>query len=97
MRIPARGWPWTRSIRYDVNAAPVWREVNERLRVLANMNVLVAVVTSNKGASARLLIGARAGRYRLIVSPLVLDKLTTVLTRPKLQSYRTLSVGKFDA
>ncbi|MHB8312976.1 MAG: putative toxin-antitoxin system toxin component, PIN family [Candidatus Dormibacteria bacterium] len=63
--------------------------MHERLRVLPDTNVLVAAVTSNEGVSARLLIAARAGRYRLIVSPLLLEELETVLARPKFR--RSLS------
>jgi putative PIN family toxin of toxin-antitoxin system len=61
--------------------------VHERLRVLADTNVLVAAVTSNEGISARLLIAARSGRYQLIVSPLLLEELDTVLARPKFRRY----------
>ena len=64
-------------------------EVHERLRVLPDTNVLVAAVTSKEGVSARLLIAARAGRYRLIISPLLLEELKTVLARPKFR--RSLS------
>ena len=62
-------------------------EVYERLRVLADTNVLVTAVTSNEGVSARLLIAARARRYRLIVSPRLLEELDTVLARPKFRRY----------
>lgn len=69
------------------NAAPPRCEVHEGLRVLADTNVLVAAVTSNEGVSARLLIAARAGGYRLIVSPMLLHELGTVLARPKFRRY----------
>ncbi|MHB1782170.1 MAG: PIN domain-containing protein [Acidimicrobiales bacterium] len=62
-------WRWTRCTLCDGDAAPPRCEVHEGLRVLADTNVLVAAVTSNEGVSARLLIAARSGRYRLIVSP----------------------------
>jgi len=61
--------------------------VHEQLRVLADTNVLVAAVTSNEGVYARLLIAARSGRYRLIVSPMLLHELETVLARPKFRRY----------
>lgn len=61
--------------------------MHEQFRVLADTNVLVAAVTSNEGVSARLLIAARAGQYRLIVSPILLHELETVLARPKFRRY----------
>jgi len=61
--------------------------VHERFRVLADTNVLVAAVTSKEGVSARLLIAARSGQYRLIVSPMLLDELETVLARPYFRRY----------
>ncbi len=61
--------------------------MHEGLRVLADTNVLVAAVTSNEGVSARLLIAARSGRYRLIASPMLLHELETVLARPKFRRY----------
>ncbi len=64
--------------------------MHERLRVLADTNVLVAAVTSNEGVSARLLIAARSGRYRLIVSPMLLHELETVLARPKFRRYLSI-------
>ncbi|MHB1500152.1 MAG: putative toxin-antitoxin system toxin component, PIN family [Candidatus Dormibacteria bacterium] len=67
--------------------------MHERLRVLPDTNVLAAAVTSNQGVSARLLIAARAGRYRLIVSPLLLEELETVLARPKFRR----SLSGYDA
>ncbi len=61
--------------------------MHEGLRVLADTNVLVAAVTSNEGVSARLLIAARSGRYRLVASPMLLHELETVLARPKFRRY----------
>lgn len=37
--------------------------------------------------SARLLIAGQSGRYRLIVSPMLLHELETVLARPKFRRY----------
>ena len=56
--------------------------MHEGLRVLADTNVLVAAVTSNEGVSARLLIAARSGRYRLIASPMLLHELAEVVDDP---------------
>ncbi|EQD28642.1 PilT protein domain protein [mine drainage metagenome] len=61
--------------------------MHEQFRVLADTNVLVAAVTSNEGVSARLLVAARLGRYRLIVSPMLLHELETVLARSKFRRY----------
>jgi putative PIN family toxin of toxin-antitoxin system len=69
------------------NAGRRRSQVNERIRVLADTNVLVAAVTSREGVSARLLIAARAGLFQLVVSPLLLDELETVLARPKFRRY----------
>ncbi len=68
-------------------AVPPRCEVYEELRVLADTNVLVAAVTSNEGVSARLLIAARSGQYRLIVSEMLLHELETVLARPKFRRH----------
>ncbi len=74
-------------MRSGGSAAGPRREVPEQLRVLADTNVFVAAVTSREGVSARLLIAARAGRCRLIVSPKLLEELETVLARAKFRRY----------
>ena len=61
--------------------------VGDLRRVVFDTNVFVAAVTSREGVCARLLLAARAGRYRLVVSPLLLDELSAVLVRPKFRRY----------
>jgi putative PIN family toxin of toxin-antitoxin system len=61
--------------------------VGERRRIVLDTNVFVAAVTSREGVSARLLLAARAGRFQLVASPLPLDELVDVLSRPKFQRY----------
>ena len=61
--------------------------VGELRRVVFDTNVFVAAVTSREGVCARLLLAARAGRYRLVVSPLLLSELSAVLARPKFRRY----------
>ena len=72
---------------FDESAARRRRAVGDPLRVLADTNVLIAAVTSREGVSARVLLAARAGRYRLVVSPMLLHELETVLARPKFRRY----------
>jgi putative PIN family toxin of toxin-antitoxin system len=64
--------------------------VDERHRIVLDTNVFVAAVTSREGVSARLLLAARAGRFQLVVSPLLLDELSDVLARPKLRRYLSI-------
>ena len=71
----------------DEGAARPRRAVGEPPRVLADTNVLIAAVTSREGVSARVLLAARVGRYRLVVSPMLLHELETVLARPKFRRY----------
>lgn len=47
-------------------------------------------MTSREGVSARLLLAARAGRFQLVASPLLLDELADVLTRPKFRRYLSI-------
>lgn len=61
--------------------------VGELRRVVFDTNVFVAAVTSREGVCARLLLAARSGRYRLVVSPMLLDELSAVLVRPKFRRY----------
>lgn len=61
--------------------------VGELRRIVFDTNVFVAVVTSQEGVCARLLLAARAGRYQLVVSPMLLDELSAVLARPKFRRY----------
>ena len=61
--------------------------VGELRRAVFDTNVFVATVTSREGVCARLLLAARSGRYRLIVSPMLLDELSAVLVRPKFRRY----------
>ena len=61
--------------------------MGELRRIVFDTNVFVAAVTSREGVCARLLLGARTGRYRLIVSPMLLDELPAVLDRPKFRRY----------
>jgi putative PIN family toxin of toxin-antitoxin system len=64
--------------------------VGERRRIVLDTNVFVAAVTSREGVSARLLLAARAGRFQLVVSPLLLDELADVLSRPKFRRYLSI-------
>jgi putative PIN family toxin of toxin-antitoxin system len=64
--------------------------VGERHRIVLDTNVFVAAVTSREGVSARLLLAARAGRFQLVASPLLLDELADVLSRPKFRRYLSI-------
>jgi putative PIN family toxin of toxin-antitoxin system len=64
--------------------------VGERHRIVLDTNVFVAAVTSREGVSAHLLLAARAGRFQLVASPLLLDELADVLTRPKFRRYLSI-------
>jgi putative PIN family toxin of toxin-antitoxin system len=64
--------------------------VDKPHRIVLDTNVFVAAVTSREGVSARLLLAARAGRFQLFVSPLLLDELSDVLARPKLRRYLSI-------
>ncbi len=64
--------------------------MGERHRIVLDTNVFVAAVTSREGVSARLLLAARAGRFQLVASPLLLDELADVLTRPKFRRYLSI-------
>lgn len=47
--------------------------------------MLIAALLSGRGVPARLLLAWRAGRFDLLVCPLLLDELARVLARPKLR------------
>jgi putative PIN family toxin of toxin-antitoxin system len=64
--------------------------VGERRRIVLDTNVFVAAVTSREGVSARLLLAARTGRFQLVASPLLLDELADVLSRPKFRRYLSI-------
>jgi putative PIN family toxin of toxin-antitoxin system len=64
--------------------------VGEPRRIVLDTNVFVAAVTSREGVSARLLLGALAGRFRLVASPLLLAELEDVLCRPKFRRYLSI-------
>jgi putative PIN family toxin of toxin-antitoxin system len=64
--------------------------VDERHRIVLDTNVFVVAITSREGVSARLLLAARAGRFQLVVSPLLLDELSDVLARAKLRRYLSI-------
>jgi putative PIN family toxin of toxin-antitoxin system len=64
--------------------------VGERRRIVLDTNVFVAAVTSRESVSARLLLAARAGRFQLVTSPLLLDELADVLSRPKFRRYLSI-------
>jgi putative PIN family toxin of toxin-antitoxin system len=64
--------------------------VGERRRIVLDTNIFVAAVTSREGVSARLLLAARAGRFQLVASPLLLDELADTLSRPKFRRYLSI-------
>ncbi len=64
--------------------------MNDPRRIVFDTNVFVAAVTSREGVSARLLLAARAGRFQLVVSPVLLDELSDVLDRPKFRRYLSI-------
>ncbi len=59
-------------------------------RVVVDTNVFVAAITSREGVSARLLLAAMAGRYQVVVSPMLLEELSEVLARPKFRRYLSI-------
>ena len=58
-------------------------------RAVLDTNVLVSVLISPQGPSARLLLELRAGAFELIISPMLLDELREVLLRDKFRPYVT--------
>jgi len=64
--------------------------VGEPRRIVLDTNVFVAAVTSREGVSAHLLLGALAGLFQLVASPLLLDELVDVLCRPKFRRYLSI-------
>jgi len=64
--------------------------VNDPRRIVFDTNVFVAAVTSREGVSARLLLAARAGRFQIVASPLLLDELSDVLARPKFRRHLSI-------
>jgi len=64
--------------------------VSEPHRIILDTNIFVAAVTSREGVSSHLLLGALAGRFQLVASPLLLDELADVLCRPKFRRYLSI-------
>ena len=64
--------------------------MSEPRRIVLDTNVFVAAVTAREGVSAHLLLGALAGRFQLVASPLLLDELANVLCRPKFRRYLSI-------
>ncbi|MGC9156108.1 MAG: putative toxin-antitoxin system toxin component, PIN family [Ferrimicrobium sp.] len=64
--------------------------MSEPHRIVLDTNVFVVAVTSREGVSARLLLGAMAGRFQLVASPLPLAELAGVLRRPKFRRYLSI-------
>jgi putative PIN family toxin of toxin-antitoxin system len=64
-------------------------------RVVVDSNVLISARLSPRGAPGRLLAAWLAGRFELIVSPVLLAELAGVLARPKFR--RWLSVEEARA
>ena len=64
--------------------------MNDPRRIVFDTNVFVAAVTSREGVSARLLLAARAGRFQIVASPLLLDELSDVLARPKFRRHLSI-------
>jgi putative PIN family toxin of toxin-antitoxin system len=64
--------------------------VGKQRRIVFDTNVFVAAITSQESVSARLLLAARAGRFQLVASPLLIDELVGVLTRPKFRRYLSI-------
>lgn len=64
--------------------------MGEPRRIVLDTSVFVAAVTSREGVSARLLLGALAGQFQLVASPLLLDELADVLCRPKFRRYLSI-------
>ena len=64
--------------------------MGEPRRIVLDTNVFVAAITSREGVSARLLLGALAGQFQLVASPLLLDELADVLCRPKFRRYLSI-------
>jgi uncharacterized protein len=57
--------------------------VSTELRVVADVNVLVSAARSPNGLCGRLLDDATTGRWRPVVSVLLIQELEEVLARPK--------------
>ena len=55
------------------------------MRAVLDPNVIIAALISSIGSPARLLEAWRAGRFELVVSPLLLAELERALAYPKLR------------
>lgn len=65
------------------------------VRVVLDVNVLISALLSPSGSPARLLLAWQAGRFELIVSPMLLAELRRALAYPKLA--RLVSAPEADA
>jgi putative PIN family toxin of toxin-antitoxin system len=59
------------------------------IRAVLDPGVLIAALLSARGAPAGLLLAWMAGRFDLVVSPVLLGELERVLLRPKFRRYAT--------
>ena len=59
------------------------------LRVVVDPNVFVSAVVKPSGVSAEVVRAGLAGRFRFIISPVLIAELAGVLARPKLQPFIT--------
>ena len=55
------------------------------MRVVLDVNVLISALISPSGTPARIILAWQAGRFDLIVSPLLLEELGRALAYPKLR------------
>jgi predicted nucleic acid-binding protein len=56
-------------------------------RTVLDPGVLVSALITPTGATAKLLVSARAGSFEQIVSPLLLEELGSVMRRAKFRRY----------
>lgn len=64
------------------------------MRAVLDPNVVISGLLSAKGAPAQILSGWQAGRFEVIVSPLLLEELQRALAYPKLRRHISTEDGE---
>ncbi len=60
-------------------------------RVVLDTNILVSATIAREGAPARILAAWRDGEVELATSPVLLDELSDVLTRPRIKKHQWMT------
>lgn len=63
------------------------------LRVVVDPNVVVSAAISPDGVTGRLIRLGLAGRFRMVVCPMLIDEARDALSRPRLRRFVTLAAA----